>query len=172
MWYEIVGEKKGIPLIVIHGGPGYPHDSLSPLEDLANDRRVIFYDQLGCGNSERPDDKSLWTVEYFVEELQTLILELKLDKYHMIGHSWGATLSVSFALTKPKGLKSLILADPYLSTKIWTKDAKRLLKKLPFSMQKILERENIKSKEYEKASDEFYYRFIWKIREEDHPVDA
>src|SRR5690242_8413501 len=116
IWYQITGNKKGIPLIVLHGGPGYPHDSLESLEDLSDARQIIFYDQLGCGNSRRSTDKSLWTVEHFVEELQLLIKSLKINSYHIIGHSWGSALAVSFALTKPKGLKSLILADPYIST--------------------------------------------------------
>ncbi len=51
-WYGIVGdgEEPGrLPLLVLHGGPGVPHDALEPLAGLANGRRVVFYDQLGCG---------------------------------------------------------------------------------------------------------------------------
>lgn len=170
VWYEIVGNKNSAPLVVVHGGPGYPHDSLSPLEDLASDRNIIFYDQLGCGNSGKTDKKSFWSVEYFVKELQTIVSKLNLKNYHMIGHSWGAGLSVSFALTQPKGLRSLILADPYLSTPIWIKDAERLLKKLPVLMQKILKEGESDSKEFKKASKEFYYRYVWRMRK--LPVDG
>jgi len=116
VWYEIVGDEKAIPLIVLHGGPGYPHESLEPLKGLSDERNIIFYDQLGCGNSKRTTDKKLWTVEHFVEELQLVVSSLKLKKYHILGHSWGAALAVSYALTKPRGLQSLILADPYIST--------------------------------------------------------
>jgi proline iminopeptidase len=62
VWYRSVGEG-GTPLLCLHGGPGFTHYYLEPLEALAGRRRVIFYDQLGCGRSDRPDDASLWTVE-------------------------------------------------------------------------------------------------------------
>lgn len=168
VWYKIVGEKKETPLIVLHGGPGYPHDYLVPFEDLSDKRKIIFYDQLGCGNSEKPDDKSLWTVERFVDELHQIIKSLGLKKYHILGHSWGAALAVSFALTKPVGLKSIILADPYLSTTIWEKDAKRLIKKLPINIQESLNKHAIpgftKTEEFQKASDEYYNQFVYRLK--------
>jgi hypothetical protein len=59
VWYEIVGiGKRGTPLLLLHGGPGFTSDYLRPLEALADERPVIFYDQLGGGRSERPDDTS------------------------------------------------------------------------------------------------------------------
>ncbi|HUQ85445.1 MAG TPA: proline iminopeptidase-family hydrolase [Candidatus Limnocylindrales bacterium] len=165
VWYKIVGEKKGTPLIVLHGGPGYPHDYLEPLEDLAEDRQVIFYDQLGCGNSERPEDKKLWTIERFVEELEQVITNLGLTHYNLIGHSWGATLSICYALTNPTGLKSIILADPYLSTPIWENDAKMLIKTLPQETQMSLNKHNLpgftKTEEFQKASDVYYKHFVY-----------
>src|SRR6266498_302131 len=97
VWYKIVGKRKAVPLIVIHGGPGYPHFYLKPLEDLSNEREVIFYDQLGCGNSACPDNKNLWTVERFVDELETVITTLALEQYHILGQSWGAALAISYA---------------------------------------------------------------------------
>ncbi len=67
VWFRMVGggsEHEATPLPVLHGGPGCPHDYLENLTSLASDqRRVIFYDQPGCGNSDLPDDTSLWTEE-------------------------------------------------------------------------------------------------------------
>src|SRR2546421_539893 len=64
VWYSIVGAgKAGIPLLTLHGGPGYPHDYLKPLEQLSDERPVILYDQLGCGKSDRPPNRALWRVE-------------------------------------------------------------------------------------------------------------
>src|SRR5712675_381114 len=68
VWYRSVGEG-GTPLLCLHGGPGFTHYYLEPLEALADRRQVIFYDQLGCGRSDRPADPALWTVGRFVEEL-------------------------------------------------------------------------------------------------------
>lgn len=163
VWYQIVGKGKGAPLVVLHGGPGYPHDYLEPLEDLADERSVIFYDQLGCGNSDRTNDPALWTVENFVIELQKIVQFLKLKKYHVLGQSWGAALAVAFALKKPKGLLSLILADPYISTPEWMADAKRLIKSLPKSMGKILLGKADDSEEYKNASKEYYARFVTRL---------
>ena len=61
VWYGIAGvNSPGVPLLVVHGGPGAPHDYLENLAMLADVQPVIFYDQLGCGRSDRPDDRSLW----------------------------------------------------------------------------------------------------------------
>lgn len=55
IWYRIAGkESSGIPLLIVHGGPGATHDYLLNLETLSNERPVIFYDQLGCGNADHP----------------------------------------------------------------------------------------------------------------------
>lgn len=166
IWFKIIGQEKNIPLVLLHGGPGYPHYYLEPLEDLSCDRQLIFYDQLGCGKSERPNDLTLWSVERCVLELKEIIKALKLKKYHILGHSWGAALGVSFALTKPLGLKSLILSNPYLSTSRWMKDAKRLKKLPPKEIREILnkhEKNNTTdSNEYKEATKEFYKHFIEK----------
>ena len=70
VWYRAVGDDaEATPLLCLHGGPGFTHYYLEPLEALADRRRVIFYDQLGCGRSDRPGDLSLWNVDRFVEEL-------------------------------------------------------------------------------------------------------
>ena len=66
IWYKIVGSGKGIPLLTLHGGPGAGHDYLEPLEALGDDRPVIFYDQLGCGKSDKPRSRALWTIERFM----------------------------------------------------------------------------------------------------------
>ncbi len=167
VWYKIVGDKKGTPLIVLHGGPGYPHDYLEPLEDLTVDRQVIFYDQLGCGNSDRPDDESLWNVDRFVDELSSLIKELRLNSYHLIGQSWGSALAASFALTKPQDLKSIVFADPYLSTPIWEEDANRLIKTLPLEFQEVLSKHSdpniLSSEKFKKASEEYYKHFVFRL---------
>lgn len=164
VWYKIVGER-GTSLIVIHGGPGYPHDYLEPLEDVADERPVVFYDQLGCGDSGPSTDRSSWTIEYFVSELQTIIAELKLGRYHLLGQSWGATIAASFALTKPEGLRGMILANPYLSTPRWEQDAARLIKQLPWRDRWALRRGNSDAHAFNKAARHYYRRFVYGIDE-------
>ena len=83
-WYRVVGdgEEPGkLPLLCLHGGPGGTHDYLEPLEGMAQSgRRAIFYDQLGCGRSDLPDDPSLWTVELFVDEVGVVREALGLER--------------------------------------------------------------------------------------------
>ncbi len=169
VWYEIVGDEQAIPLIVLHGGPGYPHDYLQPLEDLADDRQVIFYDQLGCGNSDITTDTSLWTLDHFVRELQQLIKELGVEKYHILGHSWGAALAVAFAHTKPAGLMSLILSDSYISTPHWVRDAQRLIGTLPEDMQAALKNKEEDPDGYKQARKEYYASFVMRLNDYPEP---
>jgi|SRR3989344_3705744 len=160
VWYKRVGER-GIPLIVIHGGPGYPHDYLEPLEDLASERPVVFYDQLGCGHSEWSANRSLWSVDYFVSELQNIITNLDIDTYYLLGQSWGATIAASFALPQPKGLKGIVLANPYLSTPRWEKDAAKLIKQLPWRDRWALWRRDVDSHAFKEATRHYYGRFVY-----------
>jgi pimeloyl-ACP methyl ester carboxylesterase len=74
--------------------PGHS-DYLEPLEALASTgRQIIFYDQLGCGNSDRPEDKSMWTVDLYVEEVGVVRQALGLDRIHLLGQSWAASHGV------------------------------------------------------------------------------
>jgi proline-specific peptidase len=134
-WYKIVGIDNNVdrfPLICIHGGPGVPHDYLKSLEAIANTgRQVIFYDQLGCGNSDKPNDNELWTVELFKNELTSLLKELKIVRYHLLGQSWGGMLALEHVLDKPIGLKSLILASTTASMPQWIAETRRLRNEAP-----------------------------------------
>lgn len=167
VWYGITGKKKSIPLIVVHGGPGFPHYSLQPLDALSNERPVIFYDQLGCGKSDRPHDTNLWKKERFVKELQEVIAFLKIEKFHMLGNSWGSMLATEYALIKPNGLMGLILSGPFLSVPRWISDANALRKKLPIKLQDTLNKHEIdkttNSDEYKNAELEFYKRYLCRI---------
>jgi len=141
-WYRIVGKQETpdcLPLICLHGGPGGTHDYLEPLEAAASQgRQVVFYDQLGSGNSDQPDDPGLWTVPLFVEELGVVRQALGLDQAHLFGQSWGGMLGMEYALTKPRGLASLIVADSPASMPQWVEEANRLRAALPPEVQQTL----------------------------------
>ncbi|MCF8228370.1 MAG: proline iminopeptidase-family hydrolase [Bacteroidales bacterium] len=137
VWYKISGAgKTGIPLLVLHGGPGVPHDYLLSLEALTNERPVIFYDQLGCGNSDQPNDTTLWTVDRFVDELVAVRNELNIPQMHLLGQSWGTMLALEYLHGElPDGIVSLTLAAPYLNTQKWVADQQSLVLQLPQSIQ-------------------------------------
>src|SRR5690606_41558600 len=96
VWYRISGNGPGIPLLILHGGPGSKSNDSDPLRGLGTDRPVIHYDQLGSVKSDRPSDTSLWTVDRFVEELGQVIKALELKDFHLLGHSWGTMLAASY----------------------------------------------------------------------------
>jgi L-proline amide hydrolase len=170
-WYRIVGngEEPGkLPLLVLHGGPGASHDYLEPLEAMANTgRRVIFYDQLGGGNSDHPHNPSMWTIELFVEELGAVRKALALDHLHILGQSWGGMLGMEYALTQPSGLASLTIADSPASLVQWVSEANRLRAQLPPEVQQTLlhheQHGTTDSKEYQDAMLVFYRRHVCRL---------
>jgi len=165
IWYKIVGEGDGTPLLVLHGGPGGRSCEMIPgFSLLARDRPVIFYDQLGSGNSDRPNDTALWEIGRFVDEIDHLRSALNLKELHMLGHSCGSTLLIEYLTTKkPEGVKSIIFSSPVLSTKAWIDDAKILLAQLPANLQDTINKyealENYSAPEYLAAADSFYSRY-------------
>lgn len=164
VWYRIVGSGPRTPLLLLHGGPGCPSIYLNPLEALADERPVIFYDQLGSGKSDHPTDENLWRTERFVAELAQLRGALGLKDVHILGHSWGTMLAVDYMLTKPAGVRSLVLGSPSLSASRWMSDAETLKKTLPGPLQAVIEKHErdgtYDSPEYQEAVMEYYRRFL------------
>lgn len=132
VWYKVLGEEHdATPLLCLHGGPGFTHNYLEALEALADQRPVIFYDQLGCGKSDRPGDQSLWTVDRFVEELVQVRAALKLDDLHLFGSSWGGMLAMQYVLDRKPPLRSLTLCGSPASMTRWAADCAELLARQP-----------------------------------------
>jgi proline-specific peptidase len=170
-WYRIVGDKEGegkFPLLCLHGGPGMSHDYLEPLEAIAETgRRVIFYDQLGCDNSDHPHNPALWEMELFVEEVGAVRESLGLDHIHLLGQSWGGFLAQEYMLTKPRGVKSLILANTAASTQHWIDEANLLRSKLPTEVQQTLKKHEeagtTDDPAYISATDVYYRRHLCRL---------
>jgi L-proline amide hydrolase len=170
-WYRVVGDREApgkLPLLCLHGGPGAPHDYLEPLGAMAaTGRRVIFYDQLGAGNSDHPHNPSLWTVPLFVEELGVVRQALGLERVHILGQSWGGMLGMEYALTQPPGLVSLIVADSPASMPQWVAEANRLRTELPSDVQTtLLQHEAAGTTDdpaYQEAMLVFYRRHVCRL---------
>ena len=127
------------PLLLLHGGPGGRSCTFSVLSDLAKERPVVMYDQLGSGRSERPSDTTLWRTDRFVDELAAVREALGLRRVHLLGHSWGGALAAEYLLTKkPEGVLSVTFSSALLSTARWVADARRLRSTLPESVQSTL----------------------------------
>jgi pimeloyl-ACP methyl ester carboxylesterase len=124
-WYRVTGEGGRTPLVCLHGGPGSTHNYFRPLERLADERRVVLYDQLGCGRSDRPEDVA-WCLETFTAELDQLREHLELDEIHLLGTSWGGMLALEHALARPESVRSLVLSSTLASAEEWVVEVKRL----------------------------------------------
>ncbi len=141
-WYRVTGEREGgrDPLLCLHGGPGSTHHYFAPLEGLADGgRQVVLYDQVGCGQSDRPTDLE-WNVGVFVEELAALRDELELERIHLLGTSWGGQLALEHALSGYGGLTSLVLSSTLASVEQWAAEARRLRGELPQEVVEALDR--------------------------------
>ena len=170
-WYRIVGDQVDegkFPVLCLHGGPGMAHDYLETLEAIAETgRRIIFYDQLGCGNSDHPHNPALWKMELFLEEVGAIRKALGLEAMHLLGQSWGGFLAQEYMLTKPRGLKSLILANTAASTERWIAEANLLRAKLPEDVQQILKKHEeggtTEDPAYVSATDVYYRRHLCRL---------
>ncbi len=126
VWYRRIGPRGTIPLLVLHGGPGAGYAYLESLEALATERELVFYDQLGCGRSETPNNPKLWRLERFVAEISAVRHALKLERIHLFGHSWGGWLALEYMLAKPLGVSSLTLASTSASLPEYVREIERL----------------------------------------------
>lgn len=173
-WYKVFGSLDGgqIPLLVLHGGPGATHVYLIQIAELHRTHAipVILYDQVGCGNSTRLQEKvgdvSFWTIELFILELKTLCSHLGLDQrgFHLLGQSWGGMLSVEFAARRPPGLQKLIIQSAPASFELLKPETARLRSQLPEDVQTALkeceDKEDFNSQKYEEACQIFYRRHV------------
>jgi proline iminopeptidase len=139
IFYRRFPGGEHLPLLVLHGGPGFTHDYLTPLEPLVDGRDLVLFDQLGAGRSDRPADERLWHLERFVREVESVRTALGLDRMHLLGQSWGGCLAATYALTHPDRIASLVLASPLISVPRWLEDAARLRAALPQDVRATLD---------------------------------
>ncbi|MBX6320928.1 MAG: proline iminopeptidase-family hydrolase [Rhodospirillaceae bacterium] len=172
-WYRVTGDlaARKLPLVVLHGGPGAAHNYLDALQAIAaQGRAVIHYDQLGCGRSTHLPDKGpeFWTPGLFVDELYNLIRHLGIGgAYHVLGQSWGGMLAAEFAVTRPSGLRALVIANSPASMRTWVAEADRLRAALPAEVQATLLRHEkagtTSDPEYVAATRVFYDQHLCRV---------
>ncbi|HEY0241171.1 MAG TPA: proline iminopeptidase-family hydrolase [Gemmatimonadaceae bacterium] len=164
VWYNVVGSGHRTPLLVLHGGPGAGSYYMKPLAAIGDDRPVIFYDQLGGGHSDRPNDSTLWTIDRYVGEIGAIRTALGLERVHILGHSFGSIILAEYLKAKPKGVRSAIFASPVLDIPGYVQDVTGLLKKFPDSTQRVIveaERNGTtNSAAYQSAMIAFYQQHV------------
>ncbi|MDA8292333.1 MAG: proline iminopeptidase-family hydrolase [Actinomycetota bacterium] len=168
VWYQSVGGGDRPPLLVVHGGPGFTHNYLTPLRQLADERRVVFWDQLGCGRSERPSDVSLWTMERSLAEVDAVREAVGLDRHHLFGNSWGGMLVQQYVLDRRPDLVSLVVSNSLASMPRFASDTARLKARLPPEVVEAIdwheERGYFACPEYQGAIALWYQRHICRMR--------
>jgi proline iminopeptidase len=112
VWTKRIGSGP-VKMLLLHGGPGFPHDYLEAMESFLPQAGIemYYYDQLGVGNSDVPDDSSLWTLLRYLNEVEEVRQGLKLDDFVLYGHSWGGILALEYALKYPLHLRGLVISN-------------------------------------------------------------
>lgn len=152
-------------VLLVHGGPGSSHWYFLPALALADTRPVVLYDQLDSGRSAVPNNPANWTVERFVSEIDAVRAALRLDRLHLVGHSWGASVAIEYAARRPAGLRSLVLAGALVSTRSWEASARKRLAELPPALADAIRRgesvaDGTASPAYTAAIEAYYARFL------------
>ena len=133
VWTKRFGNNPKIKLLLLNGGPGATHEYFECMENFlpAEGIEFIYYDQLGCGNSQDPKDTSLWDLNRYVEEVEQVRQALNLDNsnFYLLGHSWGGILAMQYAIKYQDNLKGLIISNMMSSGPDYGKYAQDVLAK-------------------------------------------
>lgn len=163
LYYRRVGKPDRGTVVVLHGGPGSTQEYLTPLADLAGaGYQVVFYDQLGCGLSERPVSYRDYTIASSADDADRLRRRLKLGRVHLFGHSYGGALALEAAVRHPHAWRSLVVASGYASMRtLWKARRLRISQLSPKNRRALLrqDRTGIATPASLRAAEEFRRRF-------------
>ncbi|MDQ1602441.1 MAG: proline iminopeptidase [Actinomycetota bacterium] len=131
VWTKRVGNNPRIKVLLLHGGPGATHEYLEGFDTWLPGAGVeyYFYDQLGSGHSDRPEDPALWEVSRFVDEVEQVrrALDLGPDNFYLLGQSWGGILAIEYALAHQDRLKGLVVSNMMASAPAYNAYARDVL---------------------------------------------
>ncbi|MHB1577299.1 MAG: proline iminopeptidase-family hydrolase [Candidatus Dormibacteria bacterium] len=131
VWTKRIGNNPELKVLLLHGGPGSTHEYLEAFDSYlpAAGIEYYYYDQLGSGNSDQPDDPSLWELERFVDEVEQVrrALELGRDNMVLYGQSWGGLLAMEYAITHQEHLRALVISNMMASAPAYAAYAEQVL---------------------------------------------
>jgi proline iminopeptidase len=131
VWTKRVGNNPDLKVLLLHGGPGATHEYLEACDSYLppGGAEYYYYDQLGSGFSDQPDDPSLWELNRFVDEVDQVrrALGLGRDNFVLYGHSWGGILAIEYALAHQEHLRGLVISNMMASAAAYTAYAEQVL---------------------------------------------
>ncbi|MCI4351350.1 MAG: alpha/beta fold hydrolase [Thermoplasmata archaeon] len=144
IYVESYGGGEEGTLLVVPGGPGLGHDYMHPLADLAPlGYRVVLYDPLGCGRSDRPRSSSARSFRHAVNELDALRRALRLPApVHLLGHSYGGRVVLEAAVRSPDRFAGIVLASPSVRLPGMDRHWGRMLARLPRRAREFMTRKD------------------------------
>jgi proline-specific peptidase len=134
---------------------------------MAAHRPTVVFDQLGCGQSDKPDDPALWTLDRATAEVDSVRAALGLQHCHLLGQSWGGWLSIEYMCRGATGIAGLLLASTSASIPQFTTAARELIDALPephrTTLQELGARGEYDAPAYQEAVQEFYRRHLCRL---------
>jgi proline iminopeptidase len=131
VWVKRVGNAPDLRLLLLHGGPGATHEYFEAFDSYlpAAGIEYYYYDQLGSGFSDQPDEPSLWDLDRFVDEVEQVrqALGLNRDNFVLLGHSWGGILATEYALAHQQHLRGLVISSMMSSVPAYNAYAEQVL---------------------------------------------
>jgi proline iminopeptidase len=131
VWVKRVGNHPDLRLLLLHGGPGSTHEYFEACDSYlpAAGIEYYYYDQLGSGFSDQPDEPSLWDLDRFVGEVEQVRAALGLDRddFVLLGHSWGGILAIEYALAHQEHLRGLVISNMMSSVPAYNAYAEQVL---------------------------------------------
>lgn len=135
VWTKRIGNNPKVKVLLLNGGPGMSHEYFECMENFlpAAGIEFIYYDQLGTGFSDNPNDVAFWDLPRYVEEVEQVRKALQLDSsnFVLLGHSWGGILAMEYALKYQANLKGVVISNMMASCPDYGKYAEVLAKQIP-----------------------------------------
>jgi proline iminopeptidase len=140
IYYKTLG--RGIPLLLLHGGPGADHsDFLPALKPLARRCRLVLIDERGSGRSERLKDPRGYTLNHMVKDIERVRQHLNFPKLVVLGHSFGGILAQAYAIHHPTRILGMVLAGTGSSARCIDRDFRNIRRRLPARLRARLARQ-------------------------------
>jgi proline iminopeptidase len=176
VWTKKIG-SGAVKVLLLHGGPGFSHEYLEAFESFLPQAGIemYYYDQLGCNNSDQPDDSELWTLARYTAEVEEVRRGLGLEHFVLYGHSWGGILAIEYALHHQQHLRGLVISDMTAGIQSYLERTDFIKRQLPpdtlARLTALEAKEDYDSPEYQKIMmDDLYPKMICRVQPWPEPV--